>query len=335
MKRKINIFGKQKQEAKPLSADELELDAELDEALGQAQKKPKKTGIRAFLTVRNGILAACFVTFVVCAVILINRTLDYRRSDVLYDELAKEVFKEVKDEPSILSLMAPIMPDAVLYDYATVLSLGRSEGDISDNTAVVGDIHFTRIRAKLEEIRAVNPDIMGWIKMDETEINYPFVVGDDNDYYLTHAYNGEYLRSGTIFADYRCSDTSLLDNRNTVLYGHNMASGEMFAVLNYYKRRPEVFNNDVVIYSFDGIYTYRPVLFLDTESSFYYYRVQFGSDTEFVEYQDKLLKEAIWKSDYKLSASDRLLTLSTCSNDSITGRRVLVARLVGVEYKAK
>ena len=231
--------------------------------------------------------------------------------------------------------MSPIIPDPSLYDYATVISLGRSEGDVSENTAVVGDIHFTRIKAKLEEIRAQNPDILGWIQMDKTEINYPFVVGDDNNYYLTHAYNGEYLRSGTIFADYRCSKTSLLNNRNTVLYGHNMASGEMFAVLNYYKRRPEVFTSNVVIYSFDGIYTYKPVLFLDTDSSFYYFQVKFGSDAEYEQYQDKLVKEAIWKDDYDLSASDRILTLSTCSNDSVTGRRVLIARLVSVEYKAK
>ena len=338
MKRSINIFGvfgKKKPKAKPISIDELELDAELDEALGQAPKKPKKTGVRALFTVRNGILAACFVTFIVCAVILTNRALDYKRSDALYDALAEEMFGSVKDEPSIISLLAPISPNPTLYDYATVLSLGRSEGDISENTAVVGDIHFTRIRAKLEEIRAVNPDIIGWIKMDNTEINYPLVVGEDNDYYLTHAYNGEYLRSGTIFADYRCSKSSLLHNRNTVLYGHNMATGAMFAVINNYKKHPEIFTSRISIYGFDGIYVYEPVLFLDTQSSFYYFQVGFNSTDEYAEFQKKLLDNAIWKSGYELSTDDRLLTMSTCSGDSVTGRRVLVARLVGVEYKAK
>ncbi len=335
MKRSINIFGKQREEQKPLSDAELELDAELDEVLGQAPKKPKKTGFRSLLTLRNGIILACFLTFTVCAVILVNRTLDYRRSDALYDALAKEMFAEVKDEPSILSLLAPIMPDPALYDYARVLSLGRSEADISENTAIVGDIHFTRIRAKLEEIRAVNSDIIGWIRMDNTEINYPLVVGDDNDYYLTHAYNGEYLRSGTIFADYRCSKTSLLDNRNTVLYGHNMATGAMFAVINNYKKHPEIFENKVSIYGFDGIYVYEPVLFLDTEASFYYFQVNFGSDADFEEYIKKMSDAAIWKSGAAISSSDKLLTMSTCSGDSVTGRRVLLARLVGVEYKAK
>ena len=335
MKRNFNTSGKRAKAEKPLSEAELELDRELDEALGQVPKKPKRTGIRALLNVRNAVIAVCFITFTVCAVILVNRTLDYRRSDALYDALAKEMFGEVKDEPSILKLMAPIMPDPSLYDYASVIALGRSEGEVSENTAIVGDIHFTRIRAKLEEIRSVNPDIIGWIKMEDTDINYPLVVGDDNDYYLTHAYNGEYLRSGTIFADYRCSKTSLLDNRNTVLYGHNMATGAMFAIINDYKRAPKLLDCEITIYGFDGIYVYEPVLILDTQSSFYYFQVRFGSDSEYTDFQEKLLKTAVKKKDIALSSSDRLLTMSTCASDSVTGRRVLVARLVKVEYKAK
>ncbi len=307
------------------------LDAELDEALGQKPKETKQRTFRSMLTPRNIIVLACFITFVVCAVILIYRGLEYKHADDLYDKLAAEMFEEVKDAPSILSGMPEMPPYSSLYDYDTILRLGKSQSE-SPDAGIVGDVNYTRIIAKLEELRAVNPDIIGWIKVDGTEINYPLVLGEDNEYYLDHAYNGEYLRSGTIFADYRCSSASIYHNRNTVLYGHNMASGAMFAIVNNYKKHPEILNSLIYIYSFDGIYVYEPVLMLDTNSSFYYFQVRFGSDSEFGAFLDKMLDAAVWKKEgVELSSDDKLLSLSTCSN-TVTGRKCLQARLIRVQH---
>ena len=309
----------------------LDLDAELDEVLGQKPKKKRR--LRSLLSVRLLIIIACFVTFVVCAVILVGRTLEYKHADDLYEKLAAEVFKEVSDEPSVISTMPSMLPTPILYDYETVLRLGKSQATITPSTGIIGDINYTRIRAKLEEMRAENPDIIGWIKVEGTVINYPLVLGNDNEYYLDHAYNGEYLRSGTIFADYRCSRASIYDNRNTVLYGHNMASGAMFALINDYARHPEIFEKLIYIYTFDGIYVYEPVLMLDTDASFYYFQVRFGSDSEYESYLDRMEEKAVWKKEgVELSADDRLLSLSTCAALSVTGRRCLQARLLRVEY---
>ena len=320
-------------EAKPDTDSSLDLDAELDEALGQKPKAEKKRGIRSLLTVRNGIILGCFVTFIVCSVILLGRTLEYQHDDALYDELAAEVFKEVKDEPSVVSGMSAFLPDPSLYDYDLILKLGKSQSQTTPNAGIIGDVNFTRIRAKLEEMRAVNPHMYGWIKIDDTVINYPLVLGDDNEYYLDHAYNGEYLRSGTIFADYRCSRASIYDNRHTVLYGHNMSSGAMFAVISSYDRHPEIFENLIYIYTFDGIYVYEPVMMLDTNSSNYYFQVRFNSDDEYLSFLNRMAGMAVWKKEgVTLTADDKLLSLSTCASFSVTGRKCLQARLVRVEY---
>ena len=311
----------------------LDLDAELDEALGQRPKAEKKRGFRSLLTVRNIILLVCLVTFIVCAVILIGRTLEYKHADDLYDKLAAEVFEEVKDEPSILSVMPQMLPDPNLYDYDLILQLGKSQAETKPNAGIIGDVNYTRILAKLEELRAVNPDIIGWIKVEGTEINYPLVLGDDNEYYLDHAYNGEYLRSGTIFADYRCSRASIYDNRNTVLYGHNMASGDMFAIVNTYEKHPEILTSLIYIYGFDGIYVYEPFAMLETNSSFYYFQVRFGSDSEFGNFLNKMLEAATWKKEgVELTPDDKILSLSTCSTHTVTGRKCLQARLIRVEH---
>ncbi len=310
-----------------------EIDRELEAEFDSAPKRQKaKKGLGAFLSVRGLLILGCLVTFAVCTVILVGRFIDYRRTDDIYKTLADEMFKEVSGEPSILSTAQKQIPEAALNDYATTLTLGVSVGDISENTAAVGDIHFARIKAKLEQIRAVNEDILGWIRIEGTEINYPFVVGEDNDYYLTHAYNGEYLRSGTIFADYRNSSTSISDNKNTVLYGHNMANGAMFAVINTYKRNPELFDRLIYIYSFDGVYVYEPYALLETVASFYYFQTDFSNGDEFEAYLSRMQEVAVMKKDIELSARDKIISLSTCSGHSVTGRRCLQAKLIRIDH---
>ena len=315
-----------------------ELDVESDLALEFGSAAPvqrKKSSLASMLSVRGIIVCACAVVFVVCMVILVGRLIDYKRTDEIYKTLAEDMFREVTDEKSILSLSAGYSPSPSLNDYNTALTLGKSEGEMSENTAVV-DIHYARIRAKLEQIRAQNPDVIGWIRIEGTEVNYPVVVGDDNDYYLTHAYNGEYLRSGTIFADYQNSPTSVYDNRNTVLYGHNMANGSMFATVRKYFRDPDMLNTtEIRFYGFDGVYVYEPIILLDTDSSFYYYQIHFFGRGEYEHFLSNMLYYATYKKDVTLSGDDKLLTLSTCTNRTVTGRYVLQARLVRVENSQK
>ena len=309
---------------------ERELAREFDEA--PVQKKHRKMrSLSQLLTLRTMLVCVCAAVFCVCAVMLVGRVFGYNRTDERYQQLAEDMFREPTDDPSVLSVLSGYSPIPALNDYATTLTLGKSEGETSENTAAV-DIAYARIRAKLEQIRAVNRDSIGWIRIEGPEVSYPVVKGADNDYYLTHAYNGEHLRSGTIMADYQCSPDSVYENKNTVLYGHNMANGAMFATVQKYFRNPDMmYETTIYFYGFDGVYVYEPVMLLDTDTSFYYYQIHFFGRGEYESFLSAMYSAANYKKDVTLSADDRLITLSTCTNRRVTGRYVLMARLVRVE----
>lgn len=309
---------------------ESELAREFDERPLERKKK-RQLSLSALLSVRGMIAGVCAVVLCVCAVILVGRVFGYNRTEQLYESLAADMFREPSGEASVLSASPVYTPVPTLNDYNTTLALGKSEGSVSENTAAV-DIAYARIRAKLEQIKAVNDDIIGWIKIDGTEVSYPVVKGDDNEYYLTHAYNKEYLRSGTIMADFQCSPTSVYENRNTVLYGHNMANGAMFATVQKYFRDPDMLSETTIyFYGFDGVYVYEPVMLLDTDTAFYYYQVNFFGRGEYESFLSAMYSAANYKKDVSLTADDKLITLSTCTNRKVTGRYVLMARLVRID----
>ena len=86
----------------------------------------------------------------------------------------------------------------------------------------------------LPALQQVNSDVIGWIAIPGTEISYPLVQGTDNDYYLTHTWNQNSSAVGAIFMDCRCSAD--FSGFNTIVYGHRMNNGSMFAALKHYQK---------------------------------------------------------------------------------------------------
>jgi sortase B len=107
---------------------------------------------------------------------------------------------------------------------ASGLAVTDSAGEVSPDTSF-GDLNLD-----WTALKAVNPDIVAWVLIPGTNINYPIVQGDDNDYYLTHLSDDSYSRSGAVFLD--SLSPSGLDGANNMIYGHNMRDGSMFANIN-------------------------------------------------------------------------------------------------------
>ena len=84
-----------------------------------------------------------------------------------------------------------------------------------------------------EALWAENPDTVGWITIEGTNINYPIVKGTDNDFYLNHDFNGEENIAGSIYLDFESQGD--FDGRNNIIYGHNMKNGSMFKDVVRYK----------------------------------------------------------------------------------------------------
>ena len=94
------------------------------------------------------------------------------------------------------------------------------------NTSFLGDID-------LEELRKVNPDVIGWITIPGTSLSYPLVQGEDNQYYLDHTWKKAKNVVGAIYLDYR--NNPMMGDFNSIIYGHRMSSDSMFNCLRYYK----------------------------------------------------------------------------------------------------
>lgn len=188
----------------------------------------------------------------------------------------------------------------------------------------------TGLRAQFEPLKELNEDIIGWITVDDTAIDYPILQTRDNDYYLTRNYLREETRAGSIFMDYR-NNISDEEDLNTVIYGHRMKDGTMFAGLKKYLDS-SFFNKHPVIY-YDTLYQgYDLEVFsvYQTKTDFYYIDTDFSSDKEYGDFIHSLKEKSVHETDVQITGNDRIVTLSTCdySLDRTEGRLVVHAKLV-------
>lgn len=184
-------------------------------------------------------------------------------------------------------------------------------------------------RAQFRALLDVNPDVIGWIRIGNTAIDYPVVQGEDNAYYLTRNYKGEEASAGSIFLDFR-NDIGKAQP-NTVIYGHRMKDGSMFGDLKKFLK--EDFFRDNLAFQYDTLYhSYRAEIFsvYPATADLDYIRTGFESEREYAAFLQSLQERSLYKTDTVLGAEDRIVTLSTCDYtlDPAKGRLVIHAKLI-------
>lgn len=176
-------------------------------------------------------------------------------------------------------------------------------------------------------LREVNEDVVAWIYIEDTNINYPVVQGTDNQYYVKHLVDGRVNGAGSIFMDYR-NHPEFLDP-HTVIYGHNMKNKTMFAHIVEY-RDPEFFaahpTGKIMTpggnFQFEVIAGY--VASLEDEA----WRLDFEEDGAFLAWLRDTMDRSIIGGSYVPEETDRIITLSTCSYEFDDARFVLVCRVI-------
>ena len=206
------------------------------------------------------------------------------------------------------------------------------------------------VYASFESLLDINPDTVGYIRIDGTVIDYPVVKGEDNDYYLDHDFYGNQSKSGTIMMDYKCSIDPDNGSDNYILYGHHMAVGTFFAQLNEYWRtlydsntEPSLsFYKEHPVISFDTLYERSQwkifaVGLFNAEEQYgevypYIDKTDFSSAEEFNDYIIEIMDRSDLFTDVDIQYGDELLTLSTCcwpfGSDMDNVRLVISARKV-------
>ncbi|HHY83576.1 MAG TPA: class B sortase [Clostridiales bacterium] len=223
--------------------------------------------------------------------------------------------------------------DEIRKQFEQQLQLEEEEGrDESSKTVNVkppaaDPVSKLTIMKRYDQLREINKDIIGWISIPGTSINYPVVKSDNNSYYLDHNIYGEKARSGAIFMDYR--NNAAAKDRHIIIYGHHMRDGSMFTGLMKYKKQKFFEENSII--RFDTLYEeieWEIFSVYVTPSDYRYTITEFQSDEDFLEFIEKAKKKSMFKKDIELTKDDQILTLSTCTYEYDDARFVVHARRV-------
>ncbi len=222
---------------------------------------------------------------------------------------------------------------------AVVPTEGGDEYTLDELNGVAQDEDVLPFLASYEEAKETNPDVVGWISIPGTSINYPVARCDNNEYYLGRNVEKQKSRYGTIFMDFRNADPE--QQRQIVLYGHNMKNGTMFHDLANYKQQDFFDQYRTINFIWDGtatvweIYLATVIPALDEYgSTIDYTRTRFPNDENFVGNMAEMIAYAktmspsIVDDSVTISATDQVLTLSTCTYEYDNSRFAVLARRV-------
>jgi len=253
---------------------------------------------------RRLIIALCSVGAVICLGYVGIYSWFTKRTENTYQELS-----ELKEKP-----VAGVQASQPLYTLD-----GETEKEV------------------LEEYKNLlnkNKKLIGWIKIDDTNIDYPVMQTSDNEYYLDHNLNQEYDKNGSIFMDKDCD--VLKPSTNLILYGHHMRSGSMFGSLSKYadesfyeKHRYIQFDTIYEKGTYEIMYVFRSRVYKEDEIVFKYYQfIDANGEQEFNSYMNEMDSMSLYDTGVDAQYGDRLLTLSTCDYQETDGRFVVVAKRI-------
>ncbi|MBR7164830.1 MAG: class B sortase, partial [Clostridia bacterium] len=280
----------------------------------QGQKKP----LSPKDALRYSVLFLCIFGFLTAAYFVFGKLFDYYRSYVVYSGLQEMVEKKdrfaeeyLKKASSTLQILTP----------ADILA-GKTNEDESVSSTF-SEEQETLVN-KIAQLKKINPDTAGWITINGTVVNYPVVWSEVKNYYLRRDFYGKKLSSGTIYIDERNSP-NITKNRNTVIYGHNMTDGSMFASIHDFASPTVFFGATIQIVTSEGVFIYKPFSVHESNAFDNYFETDFVSDEDFLYFCEQMAFISIFETNTQFSKDSQIITLSTCmDNQSESEQRFAV-----------
>ena len=196
--------------------------------------------------------------------------------------------------------------------------------EINNSDPAVTDPGNSRVQIDFNRLLSDYPDIVGWLLCEGTVMNYPVVQTSDNEYYLRRDLNGNYLVTGTIFADFRCTRPG--EDPCYLIFGHNMNNGTIFGMLKNY--RDPAYLAEHPTYSYltpDKDYTVEVLAAATTTTADSIYDI--GNEREgFTEHIREFCRSA--GRDPSIAEGDRFIVLSTCTDGNSDERLILIGRIM-------
>lgn len=263
------------------------------------------------LKVKNWILLFIFLISTIIVIFSFIKLINW----IVENEQIKSLESDVLDAVEIIEI----------EDNENTEVINHEEVDSSD--PYWDYIKMDLIDVDFTNLKSINEDVKGWIKVNGTNINYPFVQTEDNKYYLNHAFNKSYNTAGWVFLDYR-NDTNYL-NKNTILYAHGRLNNTMFGSLKNILKSSwyNDINNHVINISTEtesSLWQVFSVYRIPTTND--YIQINFSDDQEYIEFLKLLQNRSNFAFNTSVNANDKIITLSTCYNND--EKVVLHAKLI-------
>lgn len=260
------------------------------------------------------IILICTAIFIISIVNILKWTIDNKKTDKQTEIITNiKVIEEVTDDENTEIIEQPIT--------------------IDKNAPYWNFIKMNLIDADFNELKQINKEVRGWIQVNGTNINYPYVQAIDNDFYLNHSFDKSSNGAGWIFMDYRNNSQEF--DKNTIIYGHGRSNTSMFGTLkNILKSSWFKDSNNYVIKlateQENSLWEVFSVYKIPTTSD--YLQIKFSSDEEFQNFANKLIERSAYNFNTPVNSTDKIITLSTCWNDE--EKVVMHAKLIKTQKKS-
>lgn len=259
------------------------------------------------------ILIIAFIFLIKSGADLINYFIDTNKATKEIEEIETVTKVEVIEDNENTEIIEPVEEEPIFSPYWDYIKMSL-------------------ISVNFDELLKINNETKGWIQVNGTNINYPFVQTDNNDYYLTHSFYKYYNQAGWVFMDYRNDPINY--DKNTILYAHGMNTEIMFGTLknilssNWY----DDVNNHVIKLSTpteNTLWQVFSVYHIPTTND--YIQTEFTSDEEYQNFLNLIKERSAVEFSAKVNTNDKILTLSTCY--SKTDKVVMHAKLIKRETR--
>ena len=260
-------------------------------------------------TLRRTVSLLLAVTFVVTSAVVVKQTLDKAKARAIYQQAMAAAMTQGDAVPAASQPQAPSLPDLPSFE-------------LPEDGAFLQTVD-------LQTLRQTNEDVLGWLHIPGSPISYPLMRSHDNDEYLHQAWDGSPNVAGSIFLE-QYSRPDFTDF-NTIIYGHAMADGSMFAYLHTYQWQDIAEKYPHVYVAIDGaVLRYTVFASYEADVSSDTYRLSFTDEAHREQAIGQYRARSTVTSSVEVTADDHILTLSTCTGNRRDVRFVVQAVLDGM-----
>lgn len=282
----------------------------------------------------NVVMAVCIAVLVLCVCQIVYSVSEYKKAEDMREEL--EDMMSAIGSTSATETVATTVSDVMETTAVTEPGVTEDTTAVTETTepAPVPREQYRAIYEQISTLKAQYPDLFGWIyiKFDEKHvINLPVMQGEDNSFYIHHAYDGSESKAGSITVDYRNTDRRIDLNQNIILYGHHMNDGSMFAsVASQYKTQANFNSVPIVFYSTEGVYTFNVFSVYNAKDGDDYDTIGFGGD-RLKEFCIEKQRKSFYSKNLTFDEKNTIITLVTCTNFGSEGRVIVHGVLDGYD----